>query len=517
MTVQRVCLVWTLIAGSLLASSPAPAVEAQERACVPGRLIVGFRDAVAPVARHAVHANAGVLAIKPLLHPRMDLVTVDPSADLHAVEAAYRARPEVAFAQPDYLGQGGFVPNDTFYGEQWHHANTGQSGGTPGADIESEGGWDISRGSNAVVVAVLDTGIDSDHPEFAGRILPGWDFVNDDADPEDDHGHGTLVTGLLAANAGNGFAVAGTDHECMILPVKVLDSFNIGTTSNLINALGFGTTNAVDVISMSLVNYPCSTALDDALRDAKLAGAILVACAGNGGIGDADASCPGASFHSLSIGTTMDNDARASYSATGNALGFVAPGHLVRSVVFDSFADEFSIFSGCSAATPVAAGIVSILRALDPSLRTPHIRAILQASAEDMVGDPTEDTPGWDPYMGYGRLNLRAALEQFLQNTGAPRLAETDDLHLETSPNPAAGAATVRFTLPAPAWVTLTIYDVRGRIVRTMLDGISSGGAHDVRWDGLDGEGRRVGSGVYFARLATSGRATQKKITLLRW
>src|SRR5262245_658758 len=213
--------------GLLSSAPPTPAAEPNEHAYVPGRLIVGFRDAVTPAARHAVHASAGVLAIKPLLHPRMDLVTVDPGADLRAVEAAYLARPEVEFAQPDYLGQGGFVPNDTFFSEEWHHSNTGQSGGTPGADLESEAAWDIWRGSNSVVVAVLDTGIDSDHPEFVGRILPGWDFVNDDPDPEDDHGHGTLVTGLLAANANNGFAVAGVDHECMILPIKILDAFNI--------------------------------------------------------------------------------------------------------------------------------------------------------------------------------------------------------------------------------------------------------------------------------------------------
>jgi hypothetical protein len=109
----------------------------------------------------------------------MVLVRVDDPGDLKQRYAGYAAHPSVAFVQPDYYGEGGFTPDDSQWTSIWHHGNTGQFGGTPGADLESEAGWDLSRGSPSVVVAVLDSGIDSDHPEFAGRILPGWDFVND--------------------------------------------------------------------------------------------------------------------------------------------------------------------------------------------------------------------------------------------------------------------------------------------------------------------------------------------------
>ncbi|MFN8177722.1 MAG: S8 family serine peptidase [bacterium] len=489
-----------------------------EPAHVPGRLIVVFREGVSLQARRDAHRLVAAREWRTLVHPRMELALFDSSADLSRLEAGLRTDPDVELVQPDYLGKGGSAPNDTFYGEQWHLNNTGQSGGTPGADIEAEAGWDIASGSNSVVVAVLDTGIDSDHPEFAGRILPGWDFVNDDADPEDDFGHGTLVTGLLAANADNAFSVSGVDHACMILPVKVLDQFNSGTTSNLISGLGFAVAGHADVISMSLINYPCGGALEDALSDAELSGAILVACAGNGGIGDADVSCPGASIHSMSIGVTGDNDARASYSGTGDALDFVAPGHVVRSVVYNSFDDGFQIFSGCSAATPVAAGIVSILRALGPELRTPEVRAILQATAEDLVGAPEEDTPGWDPFMGYGRLNLRAALQYFVGATGAPRaeVRGEGDLRVDARPNPVRGPVTIRFTLPAEAWAKVSIFDVQGRLVRTLLEGLRGAGGHDVAWDGTDGGGHPTAPGVYFARVAADGRSALQKVTVLR-
>jgi subtilisin family serine protease len=504
--------------GAVPPAGRAPTSLSSEPAHVPGRLIVGFREGVSPQARGDVHRLVGAREWRALVHPRMELALFDSSADLSRLEAEVRASPDVEFVQPDYIGRGGSAPNDTFYGEQWHLNNGGQSGGTPGADIEAEAGWDIASGSSSVVVAVLDTGIDSDHPEFAGRILTGWDFVNDDADPEDDYGHGTLVSGLLAANSNNAFSVSGVDHGCMILPIKVLDQFNTGTTSNLINGLGFAAASHADVISMSLINYPCGGALEDALDDAELSGAILVACAGNGGIGDADVSCPGASTHTMSIGVTTDTDARASYSGTGDALDFVAPGHVVRTVVYDSFDDGFQIFSGCSAATPVAAGIVSILRALGPELRTPEVRSILQATAEDLVGAPDEDTPGWDPYMGYGRLNLRAALQYFVGATGAPRVEvrREGDLRVDTRPNPVRGAASIRFTLPTETWATVSIFDVRGRLVRTLVDGLRGAGGHDVSWDGTDRGGYPSAAGVYFARVAAGGRSALQKVTLLR-
>ena len=160
--------------------------------------------------------------------------------------------------------------------------------------------------------------------EFVPLVHPRMDLVTFDAAA--DLAHGTHVAGLLAANANNAFAVSGVDRQCMILPVKILDSSNLGTTANLINGLGYATTQGVDVISMSLINYPCSGGLNTALRDAKLAGAILVACAGNGGIGDADVSCPGASTHTISIGASDADDWRASYSGTGSALEFMTPG-----------------------------------------------------------------------------------------------------------------------------------------------------------------------------------------------
>jgi len=491
-----------------------------EHAYAPGELIVGFVDTASPAAETALHERAGAEWFRPLgagLGLHMALVGFDSQADLGALEALYRGDPSVSFVHRNYVGGGGYTPNDTAWYLLWHHRNNGQSGGTPGADLDSRPAWNISRGSDQTVVAVLDTGIDSDHPEFVGRIVAGYDFVNNDADPEDDHGHGSMVSGLLAANADNAFSVAGVNHFCKIMPVKVLNANNGGFTSDLIDALGFAASNGADVISMSLINYPGTSGLLSALSSAGAMGSILVACAGNGGIGDADISFPGAAPTTISIGATDDDDQRASFSGTGNALDFVTPGSNVYTVKWNDHTDGATTFSGCSAATPLAAGVISVMLALDPTLTQSEVYAILQQTAEDQVGLPAEDTPGWDAYMGWGRLNLLFAL-QHLVAVNAPEIAAAPGapFHVLATPNPAAGHTAVRYSLPVNAWVKVTIHDVAGRRVRELFDGIGRTGTNELEWDGRDASTDPVAPGVYFACVESSGRSEVTKIAVVR-
>lgn len=484
---------------------------------VPGELIVGFHGGTSPAAEATLHARLGATVVRHAPASPMTLVRFAPSVPLEAREAEYLADPSVEFVDRNWLGQGGFMPNDTWYGDQWQHDNLGQFGGTAGADIESEAGWDLVPGSSSVVVAVLDTGIDSDHPEFAGRIVAGWDFVNGDADPEDDNGHGTLVTGLLAANADNAFGVAGVDPVCLIMPIKILAANNMGTTFNLISGIDFARTNAVDVLSMSLINYPLSTGVNQALTAARQSGAILVACAGNGGLGDADVSAPGSSTQTISIGATNNLDERASYSGTGQSLDYVAPGDGVVTVLYDTAVDDYGFFAGCSAATPVAAGIVSLLKSLDPTLVTRHVRTLLTAGAEDLVGNAAEDTAGWDEYMGHGRVNLRATIQAYLDAVAAPEAAApAGGLDLAVRPNPSPGAVLVSFRLPAAGRTEAWVHDVAGRRVRELVRGVRPAGHAQIAWDGRDESGVPAAAGVYFVRVTAHGQAGMRKVVLTR-
>lgn len=216
------------------------------------------------------------------------------------------------------------------------------------------------------------------------------------------------MAGILGANSDNGFSVSGVDRRVKILPVKVLDAQNFGTTSALVNGLIFAANQGARVINMSLVNYPTTSAtLNAALQFARDAGAILIAAAGNGSIGGADFSGPGASPLTISVGATDHNDARAFFSGTGKALNVVAPGLDVATVFPDGAQDTDISFSGTSVATPIVSGITTLLLSLNPSLTHEAVLDILARSADDLVGPPSEDTPGRDDFFGHGRVNMR--------------------------------------------------------------------------------------------------------------
>jgi thermitase len=342
---------------------------------------------------------------------RVVRVLLDGGEDAREAVGRIAAIPGVLYAEPNDVGSGGALggPNDTHFPAQWHLENHGVPGGTVGADIEILPAWDLLAPPAPVVLAILDSGIDFAHPEFQSRVVPGWDYVAEDADATADHPHGIWCAGLAAAATDNAFGVAGVDRTCTIYPIKVLDAFNGGTVANLVQGLQDCAVNQVDVVSMSLINYGHGQTLENALHLARQAGCILVACGGNGGIGDADVSGPGQSDQTISIGWTGWDDARSIFSGTGSKLDFVAPGDGVVTVS-TTHNDDWDGFAGCSAATPVAAGIVAMLKGQQPSLTHRDAYRLLKEGAENQVGPASEDTPGRDDYFGWGRLNARRSI-----------------------------------------------------------------------------------------------------------
>ena len=432
----------TFLFGGILFS---PYFAGAQSQYVSGEILVKFQPGVCETEINAMNEFYGVEIIEYLEKLDVYHLRIPAEKTVEQMIDWYSNDPSVQYAEPNYMGRGGdFTPNDTGFDSQWHLNNTGQTGGTPDADIDAVEGWQITRGSSSVVVAVLDTGIDFSDPEFQGRILPGFDFVNDDNDPSADPWtgheiHGLLVSGILAGNADNSFGTAGIDHNVKILPVKVLDSNKEGTTVVLALGLIYAADQKAHVINMSLVDYPLdSPTLNYALQFARDSGAVLIAGAGNNGIGDADVSGPGASPLTISVGATDHNDARLSYpavaSGTGSALDVVAPGEEV--ITWHSY-----FFTGTSAAAPVVSGIATLMLSIDPSLTHDEIRDILIQTAEDQVGPPSEDTPGRDDFFGHGRVNMNAALTEVSGNGNQPPVAYIDSIR----PNPANKGTNIVF------------------------------------------------------------------------
>lgn len=396
---------------------------------------------------HAALAARGLPVLQTDRFSGVMRVRVDQGRE-EATIAELSALNEFAYAERNGVCFVGGEPNDTFFHLQWHLRNTGQSGGLVGADIDVMRAWNVTTGSPSIGIAVIDTGIMFDHPEFAGRIAPnGWDFIEDDGVPQAEHPHGTQVSGCIAANANNDFAVTGVDWACAIIPIKMFDAQGEGTNFNLAQSLNYcATQRNVQVVSMSIINASCGATLVDALQNARDAGKILVACAGNLGIGDADVSCPGASPLTISVGWTNRFDARNLFSATGNALDFVAPGTQIVTTA-QSLTDTTASVNGCSFATPITAGVVALLlaraQALGVTLDHDRVYELLRRGAEDEVGPPWEDAPGWDAYFGHGRVNAyRSLLALGADLNGDGIVDGTDLMALLGSWGPCAACAT---------------------------------------------------------------------------
>ncbi len=331
-------------------------------------------------------------------------------------------------------------PNDTYFGRQWALKNNGtfNTSALANADINMDNAWSVTTGDAATIVCILDGGVKMDHPEFAGRIwtnpheipnnnidddnngyiddVNGWDWVNLDNDPTDDYGHGTNVAGIIGANSNNGNGYAGVNWNCKLMIGKVLDNSDLGFYSWIISGINYAVLNGAKVINTSLGGTVYNQALDDACWFAYYNNVVLVASMGNTNSGEIN--YPAGHGGAIAVGATTTNDHRAvpfpwsgtSGSNYGNHIDVVAPGDFIYGLDYTSNSNYNIAWSGTSQAVPYVSGIASLLFAVRPTLTAAQVRTILRTSANDLVGDPSEDTPGFDQYMGYGRVNAMAAL-----------------------------------------------------------------------------------------------------------
>jgi len=335
-------------------------------------------------------------------------------------------------------------PDDTYFSRQWGLKNNGtfNTNALANADIDMDNAWSITTGNANTVVCILDGGVKLDHPEFDGRIwvntheipnnnidddnngyiddVNGWDWVNLDNNPTDDYGHGTNVAGIIGANSNNGSGYAGINWNCKLMIGKVLDNSDIGFYSWIISGINYAVLNGANVINTSLGGTVFNQALDDACWFAYYNNVVLVASMGNTNSNEINypAGCGGA----IAVGATTTNDHRAapfpwsssSGSNFGSHIDVVAPGDYIYGLDYISNTNYNIAWSGTSQAVPYVSGIVSLLFGIHPSLTSEQVRTILHTSAKDLVGDPAEDIPGYDPYMGYGRVSAMAALSSNL-------------------------------------------------------------------------------------------------------
>ena len=355
---------------------------------------------------------------------KFKIVNLKSGENIDTVLQRYKKLDHVVYAEPDYIAFADMVPNDPYYSPyQWHLDNATNSG------INAEEAWNISTGSG-VVVAVIDTGVAYETSSRSGRnyyqapdlsstcFVPGYDFVNSDAYPNDDQGHGTHVAGTIAQSTNNNVGVAGVAFGSCIMPVKALDANGSGSYSAIADSLYYAVNNGAMVINMSLGGTADSSVLRDAVAYAYNQGVTVVAAAGND-----NSSAPHypSSYNDyvISVGATDYAKNRAPYSNYGPDVDLVAPGGDTGSdlnsdgygdgILQNTFSNTLNNFGyyfyqGTSMASPHVAGVVALLISSGKATTTSTIRQTLESTAYDL------GTAGKDDVFGYGLVDAYRAL-----------------------------------------------------------------------------------------------------------
>lgn len=253
--------------------------------------------------------------------------------------AEYKQNPDVEYAELNYIVHTANTPNDPYYSLQWALNNIGQpypvgyggtTTGTAGADINAPEAWDIYTGSSDTIVAVIDTGVDYTHRDLIGNMWTGangsygYDFVNDDNDPMDDHGHGTHCAGIIAARGNNDIDTVGVCWNARIMAVKFLDASGSGTIDGAVSAIYYAVDNGADVLSNSWGASGYSASEVEAINYAYSQGVIIVAAAGNSG--SSSPMYPANCDHVISVAATDSDDQKAGFSTYGEWVDIAAPG-----------------------------------------------------------------------------------------------------------------------------------------------------------------------------------------------
>ncbi|GAB7389213.1 hypothetical protein BSNK01_30510 [Bacillaceae bacterium] len=281
------------------------------------------------------------------------------------------------------------APNDPYLGRQDHLRQ-----------IEAFEGWSIRKENTAVTIAVVDTGVDLDHPDLAPNLVKGINLLDPNRPPQDDNGHGTRAAGVLAARGNNGIGVAGVLWAAKIMPVKVLDENGEGDEFTVGQGIRQAVDKGVDVILMSLGDPIFSPHMRDAVAYAEKKGVVVVAAAGNDG---SRVNYPAAFPTVIAVGAVDGKDKPLPYSNSGPEVDVVAPGEAIWTT---ELGGGYGTDAGTSLAAPQAAGLVGLILAKYPEMKPAQVRQWLKATAVDL------EVPGWDAKTGYGRIDVHAALTQ---------------------------------------------------------------------------------------------------------
>ncbi len=425
---------------------------------------------------HPVRRNA--LAI-------LDLAT-PAHGDLPALAALLFRSGLVRYAELSTLGSWTLVPNDTRYDEQWALNNTGQTGGSAGADIRAEEAWNLTTGDASTIVAVIDSGTDVDHEDLAANVWhnagetpnngidddangyiddwEGWDFDNDNNDPRSTYFHGTHVTGIVNGATNNGIGIAGLagGNNGNGVAGMALGVGESGPNGNVLDdAIIYAADNGAAVITLSL-SVGETQAINDALDYAYNTKDVFIDCAsGNNG---SSVGYPARRPEIMAVAASDHNDNKSGFSNPGPEVEVAAPG---TDILSTQIGDAYGTSSGTSFAAPYVAGLAGLMRTRNPGLPAAELRQLIMDSSDDI------GPAGFDEGTGHGRINAFEAVSLAANSNGVVRLDRAayscaDQLKITVSDIDLAGALTTDVTLSSDT-------ESEGEIITLSETGTSSG------------------------------------------
>lgn len=380
-------------------------------------VLVKYRPSARAQARSSISALGGKIT-QELDQIGVHRVKLPPGLSVENAIKRFRADPRVEYVGPNHVFRICLEPNDQYYLDPdlylyWEWGLYDDQNPEPSIDAPSA--WDITTGSEDIVIAIVDTGVDMSHEDLWEKIVPGRNVIAGAADPDDpsdDHGHGTFVAGVAAAMTDNFYGVAGVSWGARVMPVKVITSSGEGTEADAAAGIIWAADHGADIINMSFGGYEDPQNIEKlAVEYAWSKGCVLVAASGND---DSNAAFYPASYEQvIAVGASNESMQRCTEadwfvggSNYGSYLDVMAPGNNIMSTAWDGLFGSYDMESGTSAAAPFVSGVAALVLSQFPTWTNAQVANQIKMTCKN-IGDP-----GWDQYTGWGLVSAYRALTQ---------------------------------------------------------------------------------------------------------
>lgn len=490
---------------------------------VAGQVLVKFKEGVSYQTIKSLNNINKLEIIKEFQKNTKVLSILNPNGKVSVKDLVeiYSKDPSVEYVEPNFMLHAlSTTPNDPYYSLQWALPL-----------IKADTGWDFTKGSSSVIIAIIDTGASLSHEDLLNKIwnnpvesLPenksngidddgngyvddwqGWDFIlisgKGDNDPTDLNGHGSHVSGISAAETDNGKGIAGCSWNPKLMVLRVLNALGSGSVDYAISAIYYAANNGAKILNMSLGSYSYSSSMNDAVQYAHNKGCVIVAAAGNDG--NSTINYPAGYDNVIGVASVDKNDSRSSFSNYNNSVDICAPGGDGNpadegDILSCYLNNQYAYIAGTSMATPYVSGLAALVFSQNSGWTNTQVENRLMSTTDDL------GQSGWDSSYGYGRINLYKAL-----NTSTT----SETIQVRTYPNP--------FKIGQSSGITfdqlsgdekINIYTISGDLVISKI----LQGAPLWLWDVKNSSGNNIERGIYlYVITKSSGQKTKGKIAIL--